>query len=329
MNTENGSILLSVVIPYYNQPEELHDALQSLHGQTLKELEVIVVDDASGRGCDGVISEFSAKGLPVRLLRQEKRSFTLQARLRGMAQARGRWLAFMDSDDALCSPEAYAQVVREAEDKAVDLLHFVTLANDNGGRPCEWRNASPFFRDVVRGKEIFSAWLELNAPAHSVWNKLYSARLYKKIVELNHDVHIYRIEDLYLTAHFLFFAVSYAPSDTAVYMYSPSKGLHLEKVAARSLDTMRMYMTLPGRFKQWGLGEATALRFKTLLRKFVTLNTGHMCRFLTQGDVGKFFQNERSEAVERILRYGTPQDFFAALLIANASNARKLQNIFC
>ena len=41
------SKLLSIVVPYYNQPENLQDLLDSLHSQSLRQMEIIIVDDCS------------------------------------------------------------------------------------------------------------------------------------------------------------------------------------------------------------------------------------------------------------------------------------------
>ncbi len=41
------SKLLSIVVPYYNQPENLQDLLDSLHAQSLRQMEIIIVDDCS------------------------------------------------------------------------------------------------------------------------------------------------------------------------------------------------------------------------------------------------------------------------------------------
>ena len=317
---------LSIVIPYFNQPEQLALALDDLLKQQGISFEVFVVDDASERRCNTVIADFQKKGLPVTLLRQPQRAYTLAARLRGMKEIRGRWLTFMDSDDGLCSPTAYTEAVALADTAQTDILHYSTLAPDSSGRLHDWRNAMPFAKDRLRDENIFTIWLSSGCPAHSVWNKLYSRSLYQRLLLLPHDIPIYRIEDFYLTAHFLALARCYMPCSIPVYKYTPPKGTHLEKTAARSLDAMRMYFTLPERLEKLGLSPERIHEFRTFLRKMVTLNAGHMCRLLTQ----KYKLSDGSyahEAVKRIRCYGTAQDYILALFIANASNARKLKDI--
>lgn len=320
---------LSVVIPCYNQPEQLALTLEDLNSQTDLTLEVFVVDDASEKSCVDVVDGFQKKGLNITLLQQQQRSYTLAARLRGMREAQGRWLAFIDADDRLCSPSCLAQAVQEADSKNVDVLHFVTLVDDGGGRLCARCQAAPFSTEPLYGRSIFSTWLDKDCPAHSVWNKLYSRHLYQKLLEISHDIHIFRIEDFYLTSHFLFLARSYAPSTVPVYKYTPPIGTHLEKTAARALDAMRMYLTLPSRFLAAGLSLEESNKYKMYLRALLTLNAGRMCRFLERTDSPHtFLQEIHPDSIKRIRQYGNAKDFFITLVIANASNAQKLRGLY-
>lgn len=320
---------LSVIIPYFNQPEQLAGVLDDLLKQQGTTLEVFVVDDASERPCHECVAEFQEQGLPVTLIRQSQRSYTLAARLRGMREARGRWLAFMDADDGLCSPTAYARVVEAADAAQTDILHFVTLADDGAGRLCAWKNALPFHDAPLHGEAIFHTWLANDCRAHSVWNKLYSRSLCQRLLGLEHTLPIFRIEDFYLTAHFLLLAESYTPCDREVYRYAPPAGTHLEKAAARAVDAMRMYLTLPKRFEALGLPHEDGEQLKRFLRLLTTINGGTMCRLLPSlnGETPSC-TNSDPAAIQRIRQYGSARDFFLVLAIANASNARKLQNIY-
>lgn len=86
---------VSVVIPCYNAAPFLRETLESALNQTQPPLEVIVVDDGS---TDDSASIAEAFGDPVRVIRQPNQGESV-ARNRGMEEALGEWIAFLDADD--------------------------------------------------------------------------------------------------------------------------------------------------------------------------------------------------------------------------------------
>jgi glycosyltransferase involved in cell wall biosynthesis len=87
--------LVSVVIPTYNRAEFCQAAVRSALAQTYRPIEVVVVDDGS---TDETPEVFSSNPDPVRYLRQPN-SERAAARNRGVAEAEGEYVAFLDSDD--------------------------------------------------------------------------------------------------------------------------------------------------------------------------------------------------------------------------------------
>ena len=88
--------LVSVVIPTRNRPHLLRRTLDSVLNQSTDNLEAIVVDDAS---TDATATELAAAHPRVRVLRNPQPSGVSVARNRGIAAARGEWIAFCDDDD--------------------------------------------------------------------------------------------------------------------------------------------------------------------------------------------------------------------------------------
>ncbi|HHQ41904.1 MAG TPA: glycosyltransferase family 2 protein, partial [Chromatiales bacterium] len=86
---------ISVVIPCYNAERFVGEAVESALGQRGVRHEVIVVDDGSTDGSSAVLERFRRH---IVLIRQENRGEG-GARNRGIAAARGRYLAFLDADD--------------------------------------------------------------------------------------------------------------------------------------------------------------------------------------------------------------------------------------
>ena len=86
---------VSVVIPTYNSVRYLTEAVDSVLAQTFRDLEVIVVDDGSTDETELVMRRYPE---PVRYIRQ-KNAGVAEARNRGIREASGRYIAFLDADD--------------------------------------------------------------------------------------------------------------------------------------------------------------------------------------------------------------------------------------
>lgn len=96
--------LVSVIIPTYNAAPLTEAAVQSVLAQTFQDFEIIVVDDASPDGSGARLEALTAVDARVRVFRQEQNGGPGPARNRGIREARGRYLAFLDGDD-LWEPE--------------------------------------------------------------------------------------------------------------------------------------------------------------------------------------------------------------------------------
>lgn len=87
---------VSVVIPTYNRVTKVDKAIESVLAQTFNDLEVIVIDDGSSDDTGRILGE--AYGDRIRYFAQANQGASI-ARNRGIEQARGEWIAFLDSDD--------------------------------------------------------------------------------------------------------------------------------------------------------------------------------------------------------------------------------------
>lgn len=93
--------LVSVVIPTHNRLEYLKEAIASIKDQICKDWELIVIDDASSDGTWQYLSELNDDR--IRVFRQSKNSERSAARNRGLSEAKGQFIMFLDDDDRLRS----------------------------------------------------------------------------------------------------------------------------------------------------------------------------------------------------------------------------------
>lgn len=92
--------LVSVIVPAYNRAHVLRRAVASVLAQTVRNIEVIIVDDCSDDGTELLVRELSREHDEVAYLRHDRRRGAGAARNTGERRARGVYLAFLDSDDA-------------------------------------------------------------------------------------------------------------------------------------------------------------------------------------------------------------------------------------
>jgi hypothetical protein len=111
--------ILSVVVPVFEVEHYLAACLESLLQQRLTDIEVIVVDDGSTDGSRAIADQWAAKDRRIRILEQPNGGLSA-ARNTGFRAARGRYLAFCDSDDAV-SPDGYTLLVGSLEATGSDI----------------------------------------------------------------------------------------------------------------------------------------------------------------------------------------------------------------
>jgi glycosyltransferase involved in cell wall biosynthesis len=107
---------VSVVMPAYNAEKFIAAAIESVLNQTFKDLEILVVDDGSRDGTAGVVARYPAVSYVA-----QKNAGASSARNRGVALARGEFIAFLDADDEWHPQKLAAQVALMRAYPAADL----------------------------------------------------------------------------------------------------------------------------------------------------------------------------------------------------------------
>ena len=95
---QNQNIKVSVIIPVYNKGEFLQECLDSVLSQTLKEMEVLAIDDGSTDQSAEILHRYMMQDSRIRYVKQENQGAAV-ARNHGLRLATGEYIAFMDPDD--------------------------------------------------------------------------------------------------------------------------------------------------------------------------------------------------------------------------------------
>lgn len=114
--------MISVVIPAFNAEETIERALDSVLGQSHRDLEVIVVDDGSSDGTAEIVDFFARRDSRVQLIRNVHGG-PGAARNAGIEAARGEWVAFLDADDEYAS-RAFEAALERVGTQDVGLVIF-------------------------------------------------------------------------------------------------------------------------------------------------------------------------------------------------------------
>lgn len=171
------SPLISVIVPIYKVEQYLARCLESICGQTYRNLEIICVDDGSPDKSIDILNEFAARDSRIRVIRQTNQGVSV-ARNAGLAVAKGVWVSFIDSDDWI-ERETYETCIPYMSD-VVDMVVFgvhvdnelqrkdplyLTMEKEciSLSQAClvKYDGVVPFSDEVILGTNV------------SIWNKLF------------------------------------------------------------------------------------------------------------------------------------------------------------
>ena len=227
------SELISVVIPIYRVEKFLARCVESVLKQTYTNLEVILVDDGSPDHCGDICDQFANRDARIKVVHKENGGLS-DARNRGVEQATGAYITFIDSDDYIsldCIAYLYGLVKKyEADVSCCDMV----LTESDTAEYCT-RHDLPAER-VLTGKEACRGLLgNLYLPLVTAWGKLYRieiARKYPFPVGRKH-------EDEATTCKFYYEAGKVVVGNRCLYAYyqNPESITHTEG-SALSVDSI-------------------------------------------------------------------------------------------
>lgn len=165
------NIDLSIIVPAYNVSEFIEECINSVLSQKTKfKYELIVINDGSKDDTLDKINLFKEDS-HLKIINQENRGFS-GARNRGIDEAKGKYIMFLDSDDLLCE-NSIEKLMKTAYDKNADIVQGAYYTFDKNGNKF-YTNIEPIEIDRrVDNKEI-------SVPGFP-WGKVYRAQLFEKI----------------------------------------------------------------------------------------------------------------------------------------------------
>lgn len=146
-------VKVTVLVAVYNSEPYLRECLDSLMAQTLKDIQVVCVDDASTDGSWKILQEYAVLDSRFEVIRLEQNGGQAKARNIGLAKARGEYTCFLDSDDFFSPDALECMVARFKDDSAYDCVLFRCLYFYPENRRVEAYAMEPF--EEKTGLEAF------------------------------------------------------------------------------------------------------------------------------------------------------------------------------
>ncbi len=123
---------VSVIVPVYQVEAYLPRCLDSILSQTMRDFELILIDDGTRDNCPAIMREYAARDGRIRLIHKENGGLS-SARNAGLKIARGEYIAFIDSDDYV-EPSLLHDTVALADETGAQMVVFnYALADEQGG----------------------------------------------------------------------------------------------------------------------------------------------------------------------------------------------------
>ncbi|WP_428024383.1 glycosyltransferase family 2 protein [Arcobacter sp.] len=223
----NSKILISVIIPMYNAEKFIEKTILSIINQTLKEIEIIVVDDASTDQSYNIVKNLSNIYPKIILIKlNENYGSPSYPRNVGVEHSNGKYITFVDADDTI-ENVMYDKMYKKAIKDHSDIVICGYKEVDENG-------------DILNKKEFddnflnFSDILEMNInPA--TWNKIYKKELFTKYnVKFQHKIFC---EDLGNTHELFYYSKKNSLVNEPLYNYLVAlQGASQQKINKKYID---------------------------------------------------------------------------------------------
>ena len=164
----NETPKISVIVPVYKTEKYLCKCVDSILGQTLTDIEVILVDDGSPDNCPHICDEYAAKDSRVKVIHKKNEGLG-RARKDGWVNATGEYVLFVDSDDWI-EADAAETAYNYASSHNVDMVYFDWIED---AQDSETRLTQPDYENA----EYFEKLLEFKINAYA-WNRLIRRSLF-------------------------------------------------------------------------------------------------------------------------------------------------------
>ncbi len=288
---------ISIIVPVYKVEAYLDACVESLAGQTYRDLEIILVDDGSPDNCGRMCDEWAAKDSRIRVIHQENGGLSA-ARNSGIKEASGDFISLVDSDDWI-SPEMMETMLGILDKTGADIA-VCGWVNEYENEEREADEVLPGDHILTRQEALARLAEEEAVPYIVAWNRLCRRRIYDRVTFPVGKIH----EDEYTAHEILGAAKSVVTVNSAFYHYRHrAKSIMTTENAEESHLKTAEFSAL--RFDWFGTNGLTALQpacFKTFLSAYTmavrdldTANEAFKDRIFAMSRKGQEMRKQRKD----------------------------------
>lgn len=204
---------VSVIVPVFRTKDYIRDCLLSLQGQTVSDLEVILIDDCGGDGSMAIVEEMAQDDSRLKIIKHSANLGPMMARYNGVAKAEGDYITFCDSDDLLPA-NSLELLLSKAEESKADIVSGNAERFYANGHRERWNNTLSYGGEKV---SVYKSLL-MEEYTHTLWGKLYRSSLLKEHT-YSHFEHFTNGEDAIFLYEIIDNIVSAVTIPEVVYWY--------------------------------------------------------------------------------------------------------------
>ena len=171
---------ISIYMPIYNKSQYLMKSISSIQRQSLKDIEIIAINDCSTDNSLDILNKLSKNDTRIKVLNNDKNHGLLYSRAMGILNTTGEFLMNLDPDDLFQGEDDLEYLYNITKKLKVDIISFAYLQNNKYNLKC------PNYNKIIRQPKLFESSFDIfNTVVDDVlWNKLVKKKLMLKIYEL-------------------------------------------------------------------------------------------------------------------------------------------------
>ena len=265
---------ISVIVPVYNTEKYIKKCLDSLVNQTMRNIEIIVINDGSNDHSEEIIKDYENKYPDMIKYYKKENGGLSSARNYGLEKAKGKYIAFVDSDDYI-DKELFSKL-EEYIDKNIDLIKFKTIKKYQDGKI--ERICGPIF-EVSAGEEAFNKLYSKDILIEPSWLYLYRREFWIKN-NFKYAENLYN-EDFGLTPIVISKAKTVVSTENYGYYYIQRENSIVTdntKSKKKAYDLLKHYDNMLEEIKSINLEKKTKENIKMFYTNCILLKTNELGR---------------------------------------------------